>query len=251
MHMRRPSSSENAQLDEYGRYCRKMGLPEQRERIYYDMRGRVAPVKTAYKFQNKVETSQMYRPIQRSQESVFVKIKEDSELKTRKVLSYSGNVYISENATIKPKSLHQINKNTEDAIKQWEIPLDRKPKIVIVSPDEMPTAYGKYDATQNTVFYIPQIADKKVVKNQGDIEFHEIWHMKQAENFRRQNGKITKENYREYIQSACRDAKKTVDRVGINEYNVGEISKYARDKYMEERFDEVETEYMTANRRER
>ena len=32
-----------AQLDEYGRYCRKMGLPEQRERIYYDMRGRVAP----------------------------------------------------------------------------------------------------------------------------------------------------------------------------------------------------------------
>lgn len=31
-----------AQLDEYGRYCKKMGLPEQRERIYQDMRGRVA-----------------------------------------------------------------------------------------------------------------------------------------------------------------------------------------------------------------
>lgn len=32
-----------AQLDEYGRFCKKMGLEQQRERIYYDMRGRVAP----------------------------------------------------------------------------------------------------------------------------------------------------------------------------------------------------------------
>lgn len=31
-----------AQLDEYGRFCYEMGLQQQRERIYYDMRGRVA-----------------------------------------------------------------------------------------------------------------------------------------------------------------------------------------------------------------
>lgn len=31
-----------AQLNEYSRFCKKMGLKEQRERIYYDMRGRVA-----------------------------------------------------------------------------------------------------------------------------------------------------------------------------------------------------------------
>ena len=174
------------QLNEYKQFSKKMGLVEQRERIYQDGLGRIAPVKTTYKFQNKAETSQMYRPIQRSQESIDVKIKEDFEVKTRKVLSYSGDVYISDNATIKPRALHQINKNTEEAIKQWGIPSDRKPKIVIVSPDEMPTAYGKYDAIQNTVFYIPQIADKKIVENQGDIEYHEMWHMKQAENFRSQ-----------------------------------------------------------------
>lgn len=34
-----------AQLNEYSRYCKKMKLPEQRQRIYYDMRGRVAPGK--------------------------------------------------------------------------------------------------------------------------------------------------------------------------------------------------------------
>ena len=31
-----------AQLNEYSRFCKKMGLKEQRERIYYDMRGRIA-----------------------------------------------------------------------------------------------------------------------------------------------------------------------------------------------------------------
>lgn len=32
------------QLGEYTRFCKKMGLQQERERIYYDMRGRVAPV---------------------------------------------------------------------------------------------------------------------------------------------------------------------------------------------------------------
>lgn len=33
------------QLNEYSRFCRKMGLTEEHERIYYDMRGRIAPRK--------------------------------------------------------------------------------------------------------------------------------------------------------------------------------------------------------------
>lgn len=32
-----------AQLGEYAQFCKKMGLQQQRERIYYDMRGRIAP----------------------------------------------------------------------------------------------------------------------------------------------------------------------------------------------------------------
>lgn len=36
------------QLNEYARFSRKMGLKEERERIYYDMRGRVAPSKETY-----------------------------------------------------------------------------------------------------------------------------------------------------------------------------------------------------------
>lgn len=39
-----------AQLDEYREFSRKMNLPEQRERIYYDLRGRVAPSTQQYRY---------------------------------------------------------------------------------------------------------------------------------------------------------------------------------------------------------
>lgn len=38
-----------AMLDEYAEFSRKFKLPEQRERIYYDLRGRVAPSQRTYK----------------------------------------------------------------------------------------------------------------------------------------------------------------------------------------------------------
>lgn len=55
-----------AQLNEYSRYCKKMDLPEQRERIYYDMRGRVAPYMKTKSFTRSndgaiIKSSKMYR----------------------------------------------------------------------------------------------------------------------------------------------------------------------------------------------
>ena len=78
-----------------------------------------------------------------------------------------------------------------------------------------------------------------------------MWHMKQAENFKKRHGEIAKENYGEYLQSACEDAKKVIDKVGITKYNVGEISEYAEKMYLLGRYDEVEAEYMTTHRRKR
>ena len=193
---------------------------------------------------------QAYRPVTRGEPSTIF-IKPEQKIDIKRVETYSGEVYVSDQAEIKPRALHTLNRRTEDALKEWKIPLERKPKIVVVSPDEMPTAYGKYDAMQNTVFYIPQITDSKIVEVQGDIEFHEMWHMKQAENFKKRHGEIAKENYGEYLQSACEDAKKVIDKAGITKYNVGEISDYAEKMYRLGRYDEVEAEYMTTHRRKR
>ena len=202
--------------------------------------------KNAYAVKRNEWKDQAYRPVARGEASTtFIK---QQKINIKRVESYSE-IYISDQTNIKPRALHTLNQRTEQALKEWEVSLERKPKIIIVSPDEMPTAYGKYDAIQNVVFYIPQITDSKVIKDQGNIEFHEMWHMKQAENFRKRYGEITRENYDKYIENACKEAKKTIDRAGITEYNISDISSYADQMFWIDRYDEVEAEYMVKHRR--
>ena len=56
------------QLNEYSRFCKKMGLTEERERIYYDMRGRIA---TNTKQQNARYTSDMIRNADRDSKQYY------------------------------------------------------------------------------------------------------------------------------------------------------------------------------------
>ena len=56
------------QLNEYSRFCRKMGLTEERERIYYDMRGRIA---TNTKKQNRKYTTDMIRNADRDSKQYY------------------------------------------------------------------------------------------------------------------------------------------------------------------------------------
>lgn len=56
------------QLNEYSRFCKKMGLTEERERIYYDMRGKIA---TNTKMQNARYTSDMIRNADRDSKQYY------------------------------------------------------------------------------------------------------------------------------------------------------------------------------------
>lgn len=56
------------QLNEYSQFCKKMGLTEERERIYYDMRGRVA---TNSKKQNARYTADMIRNADRDSKQYY------------------------------------------------------------------------------------------------------------------------------------------------------------------------------------
>lgn len=99
------------------------------------------------------------------------------------------------------------------------------------------------------VYYIPEITNKNIISQKGITEYHEMWHMKQAEDFRDKGWNITKENYGKYIEELNNECKKTIDELGINEYNVGKISDYAKRMYFSNRYDEVEAEYMTLIKR--
>ena len=193
------------------------------------------------------ENGQAYRPVTKG-ESEKLAVKENVIVTVSRITSYSDPVYVPEKAKIKPRALHAINKNTEDAMKQWGIPLAKKHKVVIVSSDEL-GALGKYDAVTDTVYYIPQIVDKEVAGELGETEFHEMWHLKQAEDYRSSGKKITPESRRDYIKQTCEKAKKKLDRLGITLDNVKELSDYAYKWYIRGRFDEPEAEYMAKRRR--
>ena len=187
--------------------------------------------------------NQEYRPIIRG-DSKIIEVRPDKKVDVKKINTYPGDVYVSGNVDIKPRALHEIYTNTVKALKKWDISKDRIPEIRILSKEEL-KAYGKYDAVNNVVYYIPEIVNKAVAGQKAVTEYHEMWHMKQAEKFRSRGWNITKENYGEYIRELNRECKKTIDVLGINEYNVGKISDYAKKMLDYGRYDEVEAEYMT------
>ena len=198
-------------------------------------------------WEQQLSDSQEYRPIIRG-DSKTIEVRPDTKVDVKKINTYQKNIYVSDNADIKPRALHDIYTNTFKALKKWDISEDRMPEIRILSKEEL-KAYGKYNAIDNVVYYIPEIVNKDIVRQKAVTEYHEMWHMKQAEKFRSKGWNITKENYGKYIRELNRECKKTIDALGINEYNVGKISDYAKKMYFANRYDEVEAEYMTLIKR--
>lgn len=194
-------------------------------------------------WEQQLSDSQEYRPIIRG-DSKTIEVRPDTKVDVKKINTYQEDIYVSDNVDIKPRALHEIYTNTVKALKKWDISKDRMPEIRILSKEEL-KAYGKYDAVNNVVYYIPEIVNKEILGQKGVTEYHEMWHMKQAEKFRSKGWNITKENYGKYIRELNKECKKTIDVLGINEYNVGKISDYAKKMLDYGRYDEVEAEYMT------
>lgn len=257
---------------EYTRFSKAMGLPQQRERVgtalagmKYDEPTAPKPMKTDTqtveisskgidKPENSVYNSnaeQLYRPVTRGASAEF-NIRSDQKIAVRRVDSYADEVYISDKAEIKPKALHEIKQTTDAARDEWGI--ETKPKIIIVDADEMPNVFGKYDPVGNAVYYISNVDEDDIAEiagGQGSVEYHEMWHMRQAEDFKARGWKITAENRGEYIKALCQKCKKNIERFGITYDDVGNISEYAKQQYERERYDEVEAEYYTMKRRQK
>ena len=90
---------------------------------------------------------QAYRKVKRgkAEEMSLTRGGKEVAVSVRKVESYDTSMYISDHAQIKPKALNAINQNTEKALKEYGVPIERKPKVVILSDDELKNALGLYD----------------------------------------------------------------------------------------------------------
>ena len=182
------------------------------------------------------ELSQPYKKIVRAEKrDIEIKtININRVIKSRKVKTYEE-VYISDRAIIKPKALHKIRKYNNELIKKYGI--RQKPDILIVTNEELNyNVLGVYLAIPNVVVYPSNVAEY--------TQRHEMWHCFQADNYRLNGGIITDgENYKAYLKNIRSKAKIKIDKLGINESNVSEISKYANDMFGLGKFDEVEAEY--------
>lgn len=236
--------------------------PEKYLEEYYDAGGNINAMRRIRYQENKdainarkrkLYAEQAYRKVERGHatEISLTRRGTESVIPVRQVETYDTPVYLSDKAKIKPKALNAINQNTEKALREYDIPLERKPVVVVLAEDELNNALGLYDPCTNTVYYSQVISNYEIQEasgGKGAVERHEMWHMKQAEDFRKAGWEITKENRREYLKELCKKAKKNIDSYGVTYDNVGEISKYAEKQFIRDRYDEVEAEYMALSK---
>lgn len=155
-----------AQLGEYSRYCKKMGLPEQRERIYYDMRGRVAPSKATY---------QKYL----SQESQRAAKKEAIRLSEKSKAEFGNHIEVFNNGQkdlISHKNLYNNLSKTEvgkDALQY----LEKHPEIKITMCYKVDNEEGLYGFVQGDEICI-FASDTKTVQKTAETIIHEVTHHK-------------------------------------------------------------------------
>ena len=225
----------------YRQFSKKAGLPEQRERT-----------KVQYTEDNDL-TVQEYRKVERGEETDFTvgHSQRSITVTTNRISTYDSPVYVSTKASIKPKALHEVYRNTVNALR--ELGVDTQPSVVIVQDGELGNAVGRYDALSNAVYYsesITKSAIRDLTGGSGAVEFHEMCHFVQAEEFRNSGWIITEENYGSFIKTLCTKCKERLATLGVEEYDeIKEISDYASYMYIRGRYDEIEAEYRTKKRR--
>ena len=202
------------------------------------------------KIELKKRSEQYYLPVKGSGKIHFID-KKMGRINLIEIEGYS-NVYVEEEVKIKPKALHTINKNIDEAIDFYGGDRRIKPVIAIVDKSKLNGALGKYDCVQNVIYIAPDTGDAKMLsvfsaldKNvkMGSTEYHETWHWMQAQGYKKV---ITEANRDvEYMPWLIKKCKKNIVSLGINEYNISDISSYAAKAFACGRYDEVEAEYYT------
>ena len=171
------------------------------------------------------------------------------EINLTKIDGYND-VYVQSGVSIKPKALHNINQNVISAIKDYNGNMKNKPKIVVVDRTKLGNALGKYDCVENVIYVLPELGDKKTIsaftvldKNISfrSTEYHECWHWMQAQAYNKAITEKTKAT--EYMPWLLEKTRKNIEKLGIDEYNINNISDYAVDMFWRGRYDEVEAEF--------
>ncbi len=156
-----------------------------------------------------------------------------------KIESAQGDFYLSDLTDIKPRKLHEIKKIVNSAYDVVGIDPADRPKVIIVSPDELSGAKGRYDA-ENHVLFVTKLEQKAT---QIHMTVHETLHLKDCLEYKNVFGAIASND--EVVEYNAHKAKLILDKKGVTIDNVGDISFYAKSAYLSDRYDEVYVELRT------
>ena len=190
-------------------------------------------------------------------------IQRGKEISARKAMDSKYGVYVSNEAVLKKQGLQNIEKAIEDSLRKLGVDTNAAlPQIIILGDKEMGTAYAAYNFVDNRLFIRDSMGNKQKTKayqyafgfaapyDPKSTTRHELIHWIDADEYRRTHGKITKNNYFEYLRFRNEQGKIKLGEAGISEKNVHRISRYAYEKYvLANEYDEAYTEYRVLNGR--
>lgn len=181
------------------------------------------------------------------------------------------NCYVEQGIHIKPKEFHKINKELKAVYEKMGIQHNENlPTIIIVSHTNLSTeGLADYNAVNNTLkifnglgiiercsyllkeeergdsgTYAMYEVKSKIGPADASLTYaHEMYHWKDAQDYIKEHGQITAENYLQYIDGLYKKHKKYIDDLAAKGYNVNRISSYAYRKMLEGNYDEAWTEY--------
>lgn len=197
--------------------------------------------------------AQEYRPIQRSKDTTDI-IRGKKRIVVRNIenSTYKGEIVISDSVKVKPRQMHDTEMLLNKALKLVGED-DNLPKCVIVSPEEMQAlAVCTYKATENILYINSGILNTdKLIELQREMTcpnnpmstyVHELIHWKDAIEYQKHN-KL--DNQKQYLSNLRKKSKKHLDKLEKQGYDIFDISEYATETYLHEKYDETWTEYRT------
>lgn len=240
----------------YNAYSDEHGLRTREDRLRVE-RSSGKGAENAINAQIDAEHTQKFRPLNFDGQTNVKR--GDADITLNHVSTAVNNIYLSESSQIDAKALHEVDVKISKSIKKMGIAAsDDLPDIYVITHDEMAkNAIASYNPITNVMCIDEKFGLNNILSalqrdgacpdNELSTVVHELFHWKDAQEYKKHHVSITRENYNEYIQHLNTNRKKILDKMGINEYNVSEISKYASQSYLVQYYDEVFTELRVLN----
>ena len=181
-----------------------------------------------------------------------------SRIRARKIENYrANNLYIDQNVNLSPREIRRINGQISQAKELHGITGQCDAEMVIVNDSK---TLASYNPRTNTIYINSKLADtKKTIQLQSGYAcaedsrstiVHELFHWKDAEEYRKNIGAIVNASYTsDYSAYQRKKSLEELIKAGIDTENIEEverrISKYAADRIIDNDFEEAYTELRT------